>query len=609
MQEQTSADQKVNPHSALKRQSIRDLAYFTAKVSSAAFAIFLVFFIYSSNLDGPFLFDDGHNIEDNPHVRLIRLSWEGLKRAAFESPLSNRPVAYVSFALNYYFQSYHVVGYRLVNILIHLCAGIFLFLFLQTTLSLPAVSARYKTGRWIAGLATLIWLVHPLHTQSVTYIVQRMNSMAAMFYILSMLLYAKSRLAGSSPSKWLWMAGCVLAGILALGTKETAATLPLFIFLYEWFFFQDLSRSWLKRNLATALIALILLGGLSCLFLDGHPVDQIMAGYQHRNFTPWQRLLTELRVVILYLSLLVYPHPRRLNLDYDFPLSYSLIDPITTLLSLGAILGLLGLAGWLAKKDRLLSFGLFWFFGNLAIESSIIGLEIVFEHRTYLPSMLTFLMVLLLADRCVKSKILKAVTVCSVVMVFSAWTYERNAVWHNEVALWRDTVQKSPGKLRPHNNLGNALKRQGDYEQAIVQFNRALEINPAYAKAHNNLGTALAAQNKTEEAIKHFGIALYLNPEYAAAHSNIGVAFALLGRLDEAIIHFSEALRLAPDNARVHNNLGAALVRRGRLTEALAHFDAALRLKPDDIESFKNLKICLQLIQKNAANSGAASEF
>jgi len=599
MQDKTSTGQPTDPLDSLKRQSRQDILNFTLRMSLAALTVFLVFLIYSSNLAGPFVFDDGRNIQNNPAIRLTQFSWSGLMDAATKSPLPNRPLAYISFAFNYYFHSYRTVGFHLTNILIHMLAGLFLYLFIKITLGLPALQSRFGNSRWLPFIAVLIWLVHPLHTQSVTYIVQRMNSMASMFYILSMLCYVRARLTQGPTVKWLLAAACLMSGVLALATKETAATLPCFLLIYEWFFFQDLSREWLKRHLPSLVGVFILLIVVSLIFMDGHPLAKILSAYEFRNFTLAQRVLTESRVVILYLTLLIFPHPNRLNLDYDFPLSHSLIDPLTTLLALLAITGLLAWSVWLAKKDRLLSFCLLWFFGNLVIESSVIGLEIVFEHRTYLPSMMIILLAAILANRYLRSNFLKAVMICAITLVFAAWTYERNTTWSNAVSLWSDVVKKSPQKVRPHNNLGNALKHQGKIEEAIVHFNKALQINPGYSKAHNNLGTALASQGKTDEAIKHFGIALYINPNYAAAHSNIGVALAGRNKIEKAIVHFRAALRLKPNKANVHSNLGAALVRQGKLQEALEHLHIALRLKPDDVQTYKNLQICLKLMKQD----------
>lgn len=543
--------------------------------------------------------DDGRNIEKNSNIRMTRLTWNNLNQIAHSGLLPNRPLAYISFALNYYLHRYNVVGYRLINILIHLVSGILLYLVVKNTMVLPVVTSRYGHFMWIPYVAACVWLIHPLHSQSVTYIVQRMTSMAAMFYMLSMWLYIKARQSDRTIFQMVLFAGCGISGILALGTKETSATLPVFIFLYEWFFFQDLSPGWLKRRIILIVGVGVLFCSVVFLYTDGQPLAKIMATYKTRDFTLLQRVLSESRVVILYLGLIFYPHPDLLNLDYDFPLSYSIIDPPTTLLAFAIIIGMLTLAFWLAPKDRLVSYCLFWFLGNLVIESTVVGLELVFEHRTYLPSMLIVVMTILLVNRYLRPNLLKVVAVISLIMVLSVWTYERNSVWNSDVTLWQDVVKKSPQKARPHNNLGNALRRQGKLSEAIYHFKEALRIDPNYAKAHNNLGIVLATQGDAETALSHFYLALELNPSYAEAYSNIGVTLARQGRLDEAINNFSIALRLKPDYAKVHNNLGAALVRQGRLKDALEHFKAALLIKPDDLEIHNNLNLCLRLIKKN----------
>ena len=581
------------------KSSIHHLLLFSFRTLLFCSTIFLVFMIYSSSLKGPFLLDDGRNIEKNSNIRMTRLTWNNLNQIAHSGLLPNRPLAYISFALNYYFHRYNVVGYRLINILIHLVSGILLYLVVKNTMVLPVVTSRYGHFMWIPYVAAFVWLIHPLHSQSVTYIVQRMTSMAAMFYMLSMWLYIKARQSDRTIFQMVLFAGCGISGILALGTKETSATLPVFIFLYEWFFFQDLSPGWLKRRIILIIGVGVLFCSVVFLYTDGQPLAKIMATYKTRDFTLLQRVLSESRVVILYLGLIFYPHPDLLNLDYDFPLSYSIIDPPTTLLAFAIIIGMLTLAFWLAPKDRLVSYCLFWFLGNLVIESTVVGLELVFEHRTYLPSMLIVVMTILLVNRYLRPNLLKVVAVISLIMVLSVWTYERNSVWNSDVTLWQDVVKKSPQKARPHNNLGNALRRQGKLSEAIYHFKEALRIDPNYAKAHNNLGIVLATQGDAETALSHFYLALELNPSYAEAYSNIGVTLARQGRLDEAINNFSIALRLKPDYAKVHNNLGAALVRQGRLKDALEHFKAALLIKPDDLEIHNNLNLCLRLIKKN----------
>jgi len=552
----------------------------------AALAI-LVFFIYSNTLHGPFTFDDMKSIGNNPSVRLSELTWEGISRAAY----LKRPVAKISFALNYYFHQYDVLGYHLVNILIHITTGILLYLFARTTLSIPSLGSIYPANRWIPFFTAVVWLVHPIQTQSVTYIVQRMNSMAVMFYVLSLFLYAKARLGEGKVQRWLLFAGCAFSGLLALGSKEMTAILPFFIFLYEWYFFQDLSKDWLKRHLGYVLGIVGLFALISFVFLGLNPQEKLQAigDYSRKEFTFGERVLTQPRVVIYYLSLLFYPHPSRLNLDYDFPLSHSLIDPVTALLSIGAIVGLLGLACLLAKKERLLSFCIIWFFGNLVIESSVVPLALIFEHRTYLPSMLVSLTAVTLAYRHVKVRWVTVVALCAMAGVCSVWTYERNRVWGDEVSLWSDCVQKSPLKARPHNNLGYALRTQGKVDEAIGHYTEALRIKPDYGEAHTNLGAALALQGRLEEAMSHYAEALRIDPDSVGAHSNLGSALVNLGRFDEAAGHCCEALRIDPDFAEAHSNLGSALAGLGRLEEAASHCYQALKLKPDHAEAHVNL--------------------
>jgi hypothetical protein len=179
-------------------------------------------------------------IPDNRNIRLTNLNIDGITRAAFDGPSSYRPIAKISFALNYYFHRYNVLGYHLVNILIHITTGILLYMLVQMTLGLISRRSGYSFHRWIPFFTVLIWLVHPIQTQSVSYIIQRMNSMAAMFYLLSFLLYGKARLAENPKKKGVLFAACIMSGLLSFGSKEIAATLPFFLFLYDWYFFQDL---------------------------------------------------------------------------------------------------------------------------------------------------------------------------------------------------------------------------------------------------------------------------------------------------------------------------------------------------------------------------------
>ncbi len=633
------------------------------KLISAIFLFVVIGFgAYSNTFDVPFHFDDKLRIEKNPGTHIKNLSFSNFKNAAFSKESSrNRPVGNITFALNYYFHQYNVFGYHIVNIIVHLLTGFFLYLFIKITLSLPALKNTYRHNHLIALFSALIWLVNPVQTQSVTYIVQRLNSMSAMFYIIAFLLYVKGRISQKQytnqthqnktgtkikkdsssqnrkstfsfhlPASILYFSGSALAWILSLGCKQISVTLPVFIFIYEWYFIQDLSKDWFKSHLKYIIVVFVLLSALAILFLThygANPWDAYMSRFSLKGFTPGERLLTQFRVLIYYISLILYPHPTRLNLDYDFPLSYSLLDPITTLFSLCAIIGIVGLAFYTAKKNRLISFCILWFFGNLVIESSIIPLAIIFEHRLYLPSMLAILLFIILMYRYIKFNGLTFGLLCIVLVFFSIWTYKRNNVWSDEVTLWGDVVKKSPNKARPHNNFGEALANQEKIDEAIKHYSKALQIKPDYPDALNNLGIALEKKGKTDEAIeyyfkalkikpnypdalnnlgvalkkrgaaneaiKHYLKALKLNPEYASAHNNLGVTLAEKGKTDEAISHYLKALEIKPDYADAHNNLGITLIEIGKTNEAIKHYSKALSIKPDYVDAHNNLGLVL----------------
>ncbi len=624
------------------------------------FMAVLTFIVYSNTFNAPFVLDDYVLITNNPHVRLTDLTMEGLMRSGFNST-SARPFAMISFAFNYYFHTYKLMGYHLVNIFIHITTGILFYFLIKTTLSeFKAQSSKLKAKNleaqqqstlnptFIAFFAALIWLVHPVQIQSVTYIIQRMNSMAAMFYVLSLLLYAKGRIVhiqevnnsqlathNSQPvanlrfhmRSTLCYTGSLFAGIVALGSKEIAATLPFFILLYEWYFFQKMSVNWLRRHflLFTGICILFLL--MAFIYFGGNPIKEILSGYHSSVLTLNQRVFTEIRVVIFYISLLLFPHPARLNLDHDFPLSHSLIEPITTLISFGGIVFLFLFALNIAKKERLISFCILWFLGNLVIESSVIGIEIIYEHRIYLPSMFIILMTVIFVNRYVKRTWLKSTLLCTLVCVCSAWTYERNSIWSDRITLWSDCVKKSPNLARPHDNLGGALltqgkvvdamrhfqdamridpndyrahhnmgvalEKQGKFDEAIEHYFKALSIKPDFEEAYNNLGNNVLKQGKLDEAIKYYSRVLYINPELTQAHYNLGLVLLRKGNNIEAIDSFSKALKLDPGLANAYNNWGVALLREGEIDKAIAFFQKALQIQPDLAQAYHNLESVL----------------
>ncbi len=361
----------------------------------------LAFIVYSNTFYVPFHFDDRPNILENPNVQIKVFTWERLGQFVKNTyGVSIRVFSYFTLALNYYFGEFNVFGYHLVNFLIHVASGIFLYWFLMLTFNLPSLRERYRSISYKGALfAALIFICHPIQTQSVTYIVQRMASMAGMFYLLSMVLYVKGRLSNRKP-QFFYFGGAVLTWLLGVFSKENVAILPLFIFLYDFYFFQKLTVTQTgKKILLILLISVVLIVTMGLLLWGERYYNVILEGYKIRDFTLEERLLTQSRVVLYYLTLLVYPRPSRLNLDYDFPVSKSILNPPTTLLSILIIAGLIGYSIWAAKRRPVLSYFTLWYFGNLMIESSIFPLEMVYEHRLYLPAVGPFVLFSLLAVR------------------------------------------------------------------------------------------------------------------------------------------------------------------------------------------------------------------
>jgi protein O-mannosyl-transferase len=421
--------------------------------------------VYSNSFHAEMVFDDHPFIIDDPSVHMTELSWDGIKTAAFKGFPAHRYLPNISWALNYYFGQLNPFGYHLVNLIIHLLSGIFLFFFIKNTLRIDPGHTRDAHPALIAFFAALIWIVQPVGTQSVTYICQRMASMVALFYILSLLLYVRGRMAmrqnpGRRLVPGLYFLGCALSAVCAIATKENAGTLPLVILLYEWFFFHDLKLNRSRRQMLWIAFFVIVFAGVVLWFLGENPMLRIINSYKSRDFSLTERVMTEWRIMVYYISLFLWAPPGRLNLDHDYPLSLSPLNPATTMLTLAAILGLLYLSAYSAKKDRLIAFCILWFFITQATESTIIGIELIFEHRTYIPFMMTSLLFVLAAFRLVKNRPIAYGLLVSAALVFSVWTYQRNQIWHDPVTFWTDAMEKSANKPRAAKNLAFAYQQK-----------------------------------------------------------------------------------------------------------------------------------------------------
>jgi len=430
----------------------------------------------------------------------------------------------------------------------------------------------------------------PLATQSVTYIVQRMASMAAMFYLLSLALYVKARLTENRNwSKYMLFAGSMLSAALAMLTKENAFTLPLAIVLFEIFFLQTKQLpTQLKGARAILLTGVLLCAGVFVLLKSSlsifNPI-QPLHGHTY-TVTPITYLFTQFSVIVKYIQLLFLP--LNLNLDYDFPISNSFFE-VKTILSFLLLSSLVGLAIFLFNRNRIVSFGIFWFFLTLSIESSIIPIEdLIFEHRTYLPSYGFFLILssgifVLLWD---KFKLLAVSILLVIAGSNSMLTYQRNEVWKNDLTLWNDVVSKSPNKARPFGSRGDVYRDLGKADKAIADYSRAIQINPKYATAYHNRGGVYADLKQWSKALSDYSTAIEMDTKYTKAFYNCGVAYSNLGQWDKAITAYSQTIGIEPDNANAYYGRAVAYTNLRQWDKAVEDYSKMIKYNPKYTDAY-----------------------
>jgi hypothetical protein len=556
---------------------------------------------YSNTFNVPFHFDDKDVIVKNPIVKDLHFFVEPSKAKAFKGWFEYegfrlRYIGYLTFALNYYLDILDVTGYHIFNLAVHIINALLVYWLVLLTLRMPFFRTTYSEvgtlqaarcglhPNLIALFSALLFVSHPVQTQAVTYIYQRVTSLATMFCLLSLVMYIKGRLIAqnaefrtqiSERHMRLSSVFCYLLSFLsaavAMKTKEIAFTFPIIIALYEFMFFEGR----LKRRIlylipvfSTMLIIPLTILGTDKSF--GELISDVSEATRlQTTLSRLDYLFTQFRVIVTYIRLLFLPINQ--NLDYDYPIYHSFFDP-NVILSFLCITAILGFGVYLLYRSRsashrlrLIAFGIFWFFITLSLESGIIPIvDVIFEHRVYLPSVGFILVCVtglaMLVER-VNSKVVVRVVVAGVitaVVMLGGMTYGRNRVWQNKITLWEDVVMKSPEKSRPHNNLGNLYAIYYRFDEAVTEFKAALKFKPDFADAHHNLGVAYLNQNLLDEAISELKSTLQFDPYYADAHYHLGVVYKKQNRWDEAISEFKSALQIRPDHAVARKELNFA---------------------------------------------------
>jgi tetratricopeptide (TPR) repeat protein len=583
----SSADRRVGPSG--RRRALLGLAVPLA----------LGVLAYSNSLDGQFVFDDVPSIVENPVVHDL-----GSFAPGGDGHVSRptRTVGYLSFALNYRIGGLEVTGYHAVNLGIHLASAALVFALVLLTFRTPrlASSPLARSSHAVAMAAAALFVAHPIQTQAVSYIVQRLTSLAALFYLLALVLFAATRLADPARPAWRRVAGdvaVVACAALAMKSKEIAFTLPFAVALYDLSFLDG--SPWARaRRLAPVALTLAI---IPLTLVDvGAPLSQVVAEAEAKTAVQitiprLHYLATELPVIASYLRLLLWPVGQSVDPDVTFWDSF-LAPPvlaggmvIAALLALAAALYLYTRSSRVERKLdpawRVVAFGIVGFFLALSVESSVIPIvDPMNEHRVYLPSAAFFVAVAaalglvaraLAPDRA--GRLAGGIAV-ALAAVLAVGTYARNEVWTDELSLWSDAAAKATRKARPWNNMGVALHDRGRHEEGRAALQNALRIEPSHPEAYYNLARiVLTVDGRPEQAVPLLERALRLNPGYLDARVNLAAALLKLNRPADVIAVLDAAGPRLDRHPQALFNRGVAEVLLGDPAAALGR---ARELRP-----------------------------
>lgn len=581
--------------------------YFPTK-SSFWFPLILMaagFLAYANSFACPFLFDDSRVVTNNPTLFHLWPPWMAVRSAT-------RCVVDYSFALNYAWAGFSPAEYRLVNILIHIGSGLLLYGVMRRTLLLPCWNSQFTQNASGLSLATsLLWILHPLQTESVTYIAQRIEAMMGLFFLLT--FYCFIRAAFSSHAK-VWLAAALAVCTVGMGTKEVMVAAPILLFLYDGLFispsWSDLIRKRWKLHalfFSTWIVFLVLLV-MGIIWERSETISLFSQGINR-----WNYALTQLNIMAHYLKLTLIPYP--LCLDYLWPLVNSPLEALWP-----GILTLLG-AGWtiwaLYRRSWTGFIGA-WFFIILAPTSSLNPLpDAAFEHRMYLPlaSLLAFLVMAVyqglgyggITETTSRKRIRRIGfgLLAIVAVTFCSLTIHRNEAYRSEETMWKDVILKRPDNFRTYIALSSAYLSEERYAEAAPLCSNLLARLPDfsgipipmietkfntmgrqtlqlyYSMAHNNLGVIALNSNRPDAATQHFREAIRVWPGADWVYRNLGHALYSQNRVDEAISVWKQGLEIQPSDSLTHALLGVALSHNHRYKDAIMHFERAVQIKPD----------------------------
>ncbi len=544
-------------------------------------------------------FDDELFVTMNPHIR-NGLTWEAVDWS-FAAGLIHtdrnvdywRPLSYLSHALDIEMFGFDPAGHHLMSLAIHVAATISLFLVLNL-----------MTGAlWRSAFVAALFALHPLHVESVAWIAERKDVLSGLLFFLTLGAYTRYSRRPFSVSRYLLVLG--LFG-LALMSKPVVVTLPFVLLLLDYWplrrfagssaadaYYRSDLRSQFPIKTALRLVFeklpffLLAMGSSIFAFRSQKAVGAALLLDQVSLPARMGNALVSYAVYILNLF-----WPVNLAIFYPYHIDLPAWQVAGAIVLLAGITILVLVA---ARRCPWLPVGWFWYLGMLLPVIGIlqVGAQARADRYTYLSFIGLFLMITwTVGDLCPLwryRKLVLGALMAMVLLILTVCTSVQIAYWRNSELLWIHTLACTSDNYIAHNNLGIALLQKGHVDEAIAQYQKALQINSNYAELHYNFGIALLQKGHVDEAIAQYQMALQLKPGYAEAHINLGIALLKTGKGDEAITHFQEALQIKPDNTEAHINLGIALLQKGHVDEAVVQFQTALQIKPDDATVHINL--------------------
>jgi len=557
--------------------------------------------VYINTLSNAFIFDDIPWVLGNPRIQSLSNILEMLTA-------TNRPVLEITLAINYALSGENPASYRVMSMAIHILASLVLFGLVRRTLLLPKFADRFQhNAHYLAFVIAMLWLVHPLNTQSVSYLIQRGESLMGLCYLFT--LYSFLRFAIGDGRRWAFTA--VAACWIGMGSKEVMATAPLVVLLFDATFIakswrEPLTKRWLiYLGLATAWIPMVFF--LAAIANTGPDAS---AGFalEDKMLSRWTYLLSQPQIIVeVYLRKAFWPNP--LALDYgwvpaipeDTPKEFVSGLFVRNILWQGTLLTAIFIASlWGTVRRRAWGFLALSFFLILAPTSSFMPIaDLVFEHRMYL-SLIPLVVVVVMLGHTLLNKgvpdntfVYGGVLVAIIAVVCGLMAFVRNTEYRSRVTIWDSVVIARSENPRGWYNLGSALKDEGQTEDAMQCYARTLELRPNHPDAHYSIGVLFLDAGDVLKAIEYLESAVELDSDDPTSHAHLGKAYLYATRFPEAEASLREAIEIDPDYARAHEYLGLLHVMRKEPDAAAEAFRDALKADRRLFSAYQNLAAVL----------------